>query len=523
MDQVYAGASKTIVWLGDCNESFVGQRSVLDWRQAGVENSDLWKMQDHQLRSFIATIHIAEPKWWDRAWTVQEVVVAKSEPIVAYGPYIMPYQELEGLLQPLLDVSKLSIPLGGLQDSVGVADQVALRPVWTLDEACRTIERFIERLDNIKTLRALRKLGGPSLYEALHFTAGLAAREDQDRVFSLLGMVSQEEAQQVDVDYQVPCADLHMRTMIAAIATRADFYPLMWVVCSESSGRTTELRGNVLPPGNDLRHSWHVDLKRTLSWNRATSSTRTSPIPHRPTFDAYNSWSKENGPRSSVTSGNHPRYVKRTCNAQASLRIHGFMLCKVFAFCYQITDGFASSVRKPFLRREEARRRARLLQHLQSHVPYGTPLDDYDVDLATDLTAVELDKVRAALERLRQVKKPVEHGSHGGDLKANMQDTLIEVIAPLSSDRNRVLEAYHEWDSYSEYTANAFCTDNGHIGLGPKGVKAGDIIVLPDGHTPGALALRPEEGGAFFSVKGFVLMEKDTRLPADTSRWFDLL
>jgi len=539
MDQVYSRASGTIVWLGDCNEPFVGPRSELDRRQAGLEDSELWRKQDHQLRSFIAAIHSAEPKWWDRAWTVQEVVVAKSEPIVSYGPYFMPYRELEGLLLSLMNITKLSGTLEGSKDSVKSPDRVALDTIWTLEEAWNMIGRFLERLENIRKLRKLRELGLASLYEAVRLTVGLAADVEQDRVFSLLGMISAEEAQHLPVDYRMSCHSLDMRTMLAAITTHADFYPFMWVdnlgVLTESS--TIYSSGL---HGDQPHHSWHVNLKDSRALKRIATIARPSSIPWRPSFDTHNSWDGVHSSPPGVLS----IYVDVSDGARAALRIHGVAVSNVRTICYQITDGLASVRRKPMPHEQEGLDLLRELRvQLREHYGRQEQLADKDAISAVALKAVEAAEIHETVERLKQVAYVglAAATEHGIDMsERSMPDTpgypeysesslgrlLMRLIDEPSSNDGAIYAGYYDWESYRGYASGcavAFCTDDGYIGLGLGSVRPGDVIVLPEGNTPGALALHPEEDAAFFSMKGFVLMEKDTQLPADTSRWFDLV
>lgn len=539
MDQVYATASKTIVWLGDCNESYVGPPSELDRRQADLADFELWRLQDYQLRSFMAAIRDAEPKWWDRAWTVQEVVVAKSEPVVAYGCHIMQYSNLSKLLSTVPKGYKTSSPVVRTENAGRYPDLILLNGVLTLDEARQTIDRFTKRLHNVKSLRRLRRMGTASLYEVLLLTNGLTARDDQDRIFSLLGMISEQEAQLIDVDYRMSCAELDKRTTIAAVSARADFYPLMRVIKLGLFNQQGSPPAIDQPLGSELRQSWHVELAHSLSlYYPATTAWSQTTVwsLHGPAFDAHNRWARVHWPYPSVTDGPLPNYNDGTNNTRGSLRIHGFAMCKVRAICYQISDSTTAAVREAHPDQsaglnllKELKRHIQQRPHLEelssnvTHPAAGLSKTDAILRSLKQLEHTGYDAAKTALDGGKRLRPPpvLPHkGEHG------VISHLRHFINPMSPDDTIPFEAFFNWDIYRGIVSDcvvAFCTDDGYLGLGRGGVEAGDVIALPDGRTPGALALRPEEDGALFSMKGFVMLEKDSQLPADTSRWFNLV
>jgi hypothetical protein len=279
MGKVYENASRVIIWLGDCDEPDVDTACELNNPRFQADHPELWRAwrnQGHQIRSLFAAIQRAEPKWWDRAWVVQEVVVSRIEPLVTFGQFTMPYSSFKELLAMLIK-EYASLPATPRSQPFRTAPELLVPPLRYDRNA--SLKELSDRLEKIQQLKLIRETTVVRLYDALIRTHGLEAKDFRDRVFSLLSVICRKEAALISVDYSISQDELFARATEASIMARKDYFCLLLAKHPRTilSRRPSE---DISPQVREHPSSWAVDFNHPFI-------DACLSIDHRPDFVTY--------------------------------------------------------------------------------------------------------------------------------------------------------------------------------------------------------------------------------------------
>jgi hypothetical protein len=252
MADIYAGASKVVIWLGEPKNAGPAIRTLrglwarlklLDW---------VWTEQVYEARatspSWLALKELVRREWFERSWIVQEVAVASSAE-VRYGHSTVPWDIFASFAitvwsHPLKRYLSTDAPSGtmgnlvarsnfGIQwDFVGSLGMMIvpraldpiLKPVefyvnWNGTEAPK-IAKGAFGLRHTQILQQLRVMNRAGRRKQISFylknlncgRGRFLSTELRDRVFSVLGMSLQGHLRDFKPNYQDPVADIYTGT-----------------------------------------------------------------------------------------------------------------------------------------------------------------------------------------------------------------------------------------------------------------------------------------------------------------------
>jgi hypothetical protein len=183
MNRVYTTANQVLIWLGEARgDSDFAMTSLKEL--AGGQRATA--AETLRLRGLLHDC-LMDRDWWGRLWIVQEVVLAKSDPIIICGHSYISWNTF----QKAIDVGSLGFLLQG-----------ELRA-----------KEGLERSDQRISLGLLREKyqnsqisDGPtlSLYTLLGLTKAFKSTDPRDKIYGCLGLLSMMEREIMKPDYQKP-------------------------------------------------------------------------------------------------------------------------------------------------------------------------------------------------------------------------------------------------------------------------------------------------------------------------------
>ena len=212
MTDIYRKAVKVIVWLGDAQEPWIQNQFVSRLPLAKTYEDML--TEDHQLRSFLWAIKKTQPSWWKRVWILQEVVVALSEPSIAFGSYVLTWQDLRKLLNTLKEEHHEFFP-----------------------------NEFVTTLELIQKLKDAYNGGMLSILDAMDLTKSSDATDIRDKAFSLLGIVHRSY-ELLQPDYTRQPSEVFTNVILASIVETRSFLPLSALVTDSRRSAVCRLDSN---------------------------------------------------------------------------------------------------------------------------------------------------------------------------------------------------------------------------------------------------------------------------------------
>ena len=185
MNRLYSAAERVLVWLGEA-------RDHSDIAMKGLEKlAEGQKMTDTERTSLGRVIYdcLIDRDWWGRLWVVQEVVLAKSDPIMICGPSSLPW----------------SIFMKG-----------DLAAGFALLDAAEHLEKANERWSQVRFLYRLRRdyyshIDSKGIHSSnmglgfiLRYTKDFHTTDPRDKIYGSLGLLSRSERETMKPDYQKP-------------------------------------------------------------------------------------------------------------------------------------------------------------------------------------------------------------------------------------------------------------------------------------------------------------------------------
>ncbi|KAH6672252.1 heterokaryon incompatibility protein-domain-containing protein [Halenospora varia] len=205
MGEIYINAKPVVIWLGeaswDSDEAF-SYISEVAWGR------DLTRFQSAMLVSFF--YDFCQREWFTRLWTMQELVLAKEDPMVGCGTS---WTSWNTLLQTWRRVAPAHT---GIEILANGEDFRADLIVDTLEN--QQPERGVHigglKMDLLSNLRkSVSTSGGEELQDLLLNTISSKATEARDRIYGLLGMLRSDERELFTVDYSRPLEMVYAEAM----------------------------------------------------------------------------------------------------------------------------------------------------------------------------------------------------------------------------------------------------------------------------------------------------------------------
>ena len=198
MDHIYENASDVLVWLGDAGD-IAGDKLEFQQSVPNVEH------EHTQLQVLQQAIRNTSPRWWDRAWIVQEFVKAYREPLICFGRYETSLQHLQA---EMLNHDRRQLNI-----------------------LCSEAESFRVMLAQLMAFRANNRQAD-SERSILHFwesVTKLDCLDARDKVYSLFNLLPPLEASVIEPDYIASVGACFARATFANIHATGKLHALALV------------------------------------------------------------------------------------------------------------------------------------------------------------------------------------------------------------------------------------------------------------------------------------------------------
>jgi hypothetical protein len=247
MGDIYRSANTTLIWLGDLPNHLPREwhEAALLWQDASKDvdltgmNEDgeeaEWLYKKFPAHAIEAAISSTVPYWHDRAWVLQEYVMAKKA-ILCFGNYTLDASRMEYRQRIRFSSVAIYVDLGKLPIS----------------------KAFCQRMSNFDFIAQHTRQAGDgiptlNMYQAGQFAYHLHCMDDRDKIYSLLSITTSKEADMIEVDYRAT----RTATAVFAEATHASLVA--------GFGPSTLLTVSTCRQLHDGTPSWVLNFKH--SWN----------------------------------------------------------------------------------------------------------------------------------------------------------------------------------------------------------------------------------------------------------------
>jgi hypothetical protein len=190
MRQIYSTADRVIAWQGYKAASSGVLKSIGSAFATTTGFAELYHVARYGTYSsqWIDNIALFSNDFFSRVWIIQEIALAQSI-IIRYGPETLPWQDLLDFAVALYNAEAIYPTLGA-----------------TLFLTVEAQEKFSDSLNNMASMAAIRnhyqaELKGLSLYEALRLSKKFGATFPVDKIYGILGLVTEEARQKVLINY----------------------------------------------------------------------------------------------------------------------------------------------------------------------------------------------------------------------------------------------------------------------------------------------------------------------------------
>lgn len=182
MGQIYRQASCVLVWLGDHGTNAAPGFSGPDAEMQGAMDAILWK----------------RPRWWKRAWVVQEVAHAQTVHVY-FGKFGKPWPDFCWEL--------FGLAAGERSNFTTFRECVE----WSRSQKwSRTVlhQQVVERFSMINSVRSERRWAAegrstaPTLLQLADWTRAQDCKDVRDKVYSVVSLLPSSEAALIHIDYQ---------------------------------------------------------------------------------------------------------------------------------------------------------------------------------------------------------------------------------------------------------------------------------------------------------------------------------
>jgi len=194
MTEIYSSATRVIIWLGPaCDDSDLVMGMIPELNTLFGIIEDIGTITKSTLIPYglpaiedpvwLAVFKLAFRDWFSRLWVVQEAILARSI-VILCGEMQLEFEEMV----KFIDFLRLSL----------LMDDVILEHNFRLPES----DNGFSALPLIEQFRQMRSGGGDiHLYSLLQLSRRKLARENVDKVYGMMGVMSAELRDKIKVDY----------------------------------------------------------------------------------------------------------------------------------------------------------------------------------------------------------------------------------------------------------------------------------------------------------------------------------
>lgn len=209
MKDIYS-ASKVFIWLGESDIHF--DEFIIMMRRAAMTkfidgcmgtnfSATKSKIPKDMVKLLCLSVTLVTRSWWQRVWTFQEFYLA-NEAVLMCGSHLCSVSEMAGWFAVLgwILLSTASEKTWTVEYSIGMR---SMHPKLLEGDGVL----FIGFMENIVAIADLLKArirrGRLNLRDAMGMTRTRKATDPRDKIFALLGLISDSERADVPVDYEI--------------------------------------------------------------------------------------------------------------------------------------------------------------------------------------------------------------------------------------------------------------------------------------------------------------------------------
>ena len=273
MSQIYSGAKRVVVWLGEADEST--EQAIKDLNrltEINLTRIELWngkllwaedaadsEVNAQRLRAVLKIFHRS---WFDRAWIVQELIMAKHV-LVFCGHHEIQWETMYRFCSKYGTWDWTRITFGGtvrLRSPPGLHESIGV-PVIVRKHHKGEDQRL-----------------GQTLSELLTLTATMKSTRPEDKVYALLGVAKMSRAAQEAFptpDYGLDVAEIYKRVALVSITEERNLH----LVLGMSRGQSTPTAASMPSWVPDLASGTHPKaLSLWLDGFKASPAFGTPPF-----------------------------------------------------------------------------------------------------------------------------------------------------------------------------------------------------------------------------------------------------
>lgn len=197
MDGIYRKCSKVLVWLGPHDKNFEAAAAFMNSMRDNEQHIEPCSPGHDQicLNGFSSLSAILNKVWWERTWTIQEILLAREADVLC---------------------GNIKLPWINLVDALAKAEDH-----YYLKRCCYDVTRCMECTKHYFSFR--EHVGGLSEQQKLlkagqGLGRGLDLTELRDKSYALLGLVHAEQSAKFDPDYLCSIEELCTKTAVCNIS-----------------------------------------------------------------------------------------------------------------------------------------------------------------------------------------------------------------------------------------------------------------------------------------------------------------
>lgn len=501
MRQIYERAAKTIIWLGEVDQTVTSLLQTLDSARRSCEAAEgrAWSSMSREERiqhaspmvsrdwsSYDALNKFMFSGWFSRIWVIQELAVSQK-PIMLARHFELSWQDF---ISTLKFVESLSLPMWVQEDTLSH---------WAVLENVRTFVQRGQRLPLLEFLMTTSRM------------TGMSATDPRDRVYALLG-ISQGPGSDIQPDYTVSVRELYMEFQRRQLSLDndkgyLDFLNVPRIPDDPLLGAATETKPTSLP-------SWVPD------WRDKVSKKQHPFFPTEFLAVAVTQRSGERVafvPFQNLAAASQVTSPEDVCVEGTQLRLSGLRLSQIEAFGR--VHEHAGQVPGALGRAQAVGIEAAAFKsdeqlchiHSRSRKPYQHTAEDmrdvYWQTLCGGQHFVDYADTKAGFEKwftiIREIHRFMPATSH-------LIVWRLRLWRVLNVRARKQLPALRASDDFRHFNfamttssggRRMFRTEEKHIGLGPPDMEKGDSVFLIKGcRTP--MLLRPTEESNQWTLLG---------------------
>lgn len=224
MREIYASATQVIIWLGEGTGESDAAFNALPYivkREPSSNGTGITSDENEKTylsrqcgRFFLMELHNHRPWLW-RVWILQELAMAKGDPLVVCGWKSAPWAVFIEAWQVIANEA-----LAGFGTRRKFPSSVSDEAERDSKEDDKWERLSLMKLDVMNDLRqAVRARGGENLMKLLMISRTSAAADPRDRIYGLLGLLEKDALNAnlgtiIPIDYNKSCTDVYIDAMV---------------------------------------------------------------------------------------------------------------------------------------------------------------------------------------------------------------------------------------------------------------------------------------------------------------------